>query len=108
MRFFKLNAMVLALIFSLLIEGIGLGVYRWASAFSPDTFEDTLCDLYVVVHMPAWKLMQMIYPQSQWPSVGASILFYIFALCECWLLTFAAIWMLRHFYRNSDDKSRAA
>src|SRR5208283_2457336 len=103
MRFSKLNTMVLALIFSLLIEGISLGVYRWASAFSPDTFEDTLCDLYVVVHMSAWKLMQMIFPQSQWPSVGASISFYIFALCECWLLTFAVIWILRHYCWRSDD-----
>jgi len=76
MRLLKLNTMLLALIFSLLIEGIGTGVYCWlASSFSPDTFADTLCDVYLVLHMPALKLMQMFYPASQWPGVGAHILF---------------------------------
>jgi hypothetical protein len=108
MRISKLNTVVLALICSLLIEGISIGVYRWASAFSPDTFEDTLCDLYLVVHMPALKFTQIFYPPSHWPGIGADILFYICALCECWILSFAVIWIFRHFYRRSDDKSRAA
>jgi hypothetical protein len=105
----KLNTLVLALVFCLLIEGISAGVNYWASAFSPDTFEDTLCDLYLVVHMPALKLTQIFYPPGHWWGIPAYILFYISALCECWLLTLAAIWILRHFYRRSDDnKSRAA
>jgi hypothetical protein len=108
MRFFKLNTMVLAFVFSLLIEGIGLGIYRWASDFSPDTYGGTFCDLYLVVHMPALKLTQMFYPPSHWPGVGAHILFYIFALCEYWILTFAVIWIFRHFYRRSHDNNKAA
>ena len=108
MRLFKLNTMVLALIFSLLIENISIGVYRWASAFGPDTFGDRLCDFYLVVHLPALKLTQIFYPPSHWPGIGAHILFYIFALCEFWILTIAVIWISRHFYRRSDDKSRAS
>jgi hypothetical protein len=101
MRISKLNTVVLALIFSVLVEGISIAVYRWASAFSPDTFEDTLCDLYLVVHMPALKLTQIFYPPGHWPGIGADILFYVFALCECWLLALAAIWSIRHFRRKS-------
>jgi len=107
MRFFKLNTMVLALIFSFLIEAISIGVYAWASAFSPDKFADTLCDLDRVIYMPALKLTQMFYPH-QWGGIGANILFYVSALCEVWVLTFAVIWMLRHFHRRANDKSRAA
>jgi hypothetical protein len=107
MCLFKLNTMILALIFSFFIEAISTRVYYWASTFSPDTFEGTLCDFFLVVHMPAVKLVQMFYPASQWPGVGAYFLFYVFAFCECWILTFAVIWILRRFYKRSDDKSRA-
>jgi hypothetical protein len=107
MRLVKLNTMILAFVFSLLIEGIGLGIYRWASAFSPDTIEDTFCDLYIVVHMPAVRLAQIFYPPSHWPDVGAHILFCIFALCECWIFTFDVIWIFCHFYRRSYDNNKA-
>jgi hypothetical protein len=108
MRLFKFNMMVLALIFSLLIEGISTGVYYWlGSSFGPGTLADKLCDLDLFVHRPAAKLTQIFYPASLWPGIGAHILFYIFALCECWLLTLAVIWILRHFYQRLDNKSRA-
>jgi len=109
MRLSKLNTMVLALICSLLFEGIGTGVYYWlGSSFNPSTFADRLCDLYLFIHSPAAKLTQVFYPASHWPGVGAHILFYIFALCECWSLMFAVIWILRHFYQRSDENSPAA
>jgi len=109
MRIFRLNAMVLALVFSLLIEGISDGLYRWlATSFSTPSLADKLCDLDLFIHKPAAKLAQMFYPPSHWPGVGAHILFYIFAVCEFWVLTFAAIKIFRHFYWSSDDKSRAA
>ena len=108
MRFFKLNAMVLALVFSLLIEVVSTGLYYWlATSFSIPSLASKLCDMDLFVHRPAAKLTQIFYP-NQWPGVGAHILFYIFALCEFWILAFAVIWMLRHFYQRSDDKSRAA
>jgi hypothetical protein len=108
MRLFKLNIIVLALIFSLFIEGVSTGVGYWLASFSPDTFEDTLYDLILLVHMPALKLMQMFYPTNHWPGVGAHILFYIFSVCEFWILSFAVVWIFRHFYRRSDDESRSA
>ena len=100
--------MVLALIFSLLIESVSTGVYYWlATSFSTPSFADNLCDLDLFIHRPAAKLAQIFYP-NQWPGVGAHILFYTFAVCELWILTFAVIWILRHFYRRPDDKKRAA
>ena len=109
MRLSKLNTLILELIFSLLIESIGTGVYCWlGSSFSPGTFADRLCDLYLFIHRPAAKLTQVFYPASHWPGAGARILFYTFALCECWILTVAVIWMLRQFYQRLNDKRPAA
>ena len=109
MRIFRLNAIVLALGISLLIEGISDGLYRWlATSFSTPSFADKLCDLDLFIHKPAAKLTQIFYPSSHWPGVGAHILFYILAVCEFWILTFAVIWIFRHFYWKPDDKSRAA
>ena len=109
MRLPKLNTVVLALIFSLLIEGINTGVYYWlATSFSPDTFVGKLCDLDLFLHRPAAGLTQMFYPTSQWPGVGAHILFYIFDFIEWWILMFAVIWTIRRFYQRFDDKRPAA
>lgn len=94
MRVPNLNTMILALIFSLLTEATGIRVYGWLStSFNPGTFASRLCDLYLFIHKPAVKLTQMFYPANQWPGVGAHILYYIFALCECWILTIAVIWI---------------
>jgi len=109
MRLFRLNAMVLALVFSVLIEGINTGLYYWlATSFSTPSFASTLCDVDLIIHRPAAKLAQLFYPPSHWPGVGAHILYYTFDLCECWILAFAVIWIFRHFYWRPDDKSRAA
>src|ERR1035437_1658297 len=109
MRLFRLNAMVLALVFSLLLEGISTGLYRWlATSFSTPSLADKLCDLDLFIHKPAVKLMQIFYPPNHWPGFGAHILFYIFAVCEFWILAFAVIWIFRHFHRRPDDKSRTA
>jgi hypothetical protein len=105
----KLNTMTLALIFSLPIEGIGTGVYYWlASSFSPGTFADRFCDLYLFIHKPATKLAQVFFPANHWPGVAAHIWFYIFALWECWILLFALIWILKRFYKRLDGKRPAA
>jgi hypothetical protein len=107
MRLLKLNTMVLALICSLLIESVGMGVYYWlGSTYGTGTFIEIWCGSYLFLHKPAIILTQIFFPANHWPGVGAHILFYTFALCECWIVTVAVIWSLRRFNLWSDEKNR--
>src|SRR5262245_37344898 len=108
MRLLRLNPLVLALIFSALIEGIGIAIYDWlGSTYGTGTFTDFWCGSFLFLHKPAAGLTKLFFPADQWPGIGAHIVFEVFSLIEWWIISLVSILIFRGLYRKFDERNRA-
>ena len=106
MRLLKLNPIVLALIFSVLIQGIGTIIYDWlASTYGYGAFTDFYAGSFLFLLKPAVQLTKLFFPADHWPGIGANIMFEAFSLCEWWIISLTGILIFRRLCRKFDERN---
>jgi hypothetical protein len=105
MRFFKLNTPILALVFSLVVEGLFIGAFQiWRDTGGVGPPSNLFNQLFEWFHLPARECLRHIPGQSmEWHLggfIGYSLLLLI-AVFQWWLIFFTVIWAVRHFTKKS-------
>ena len=106
MRFLRLSTPKLALIFSVVVEGLYFGAYEiFGTVTEFGTNTNFWSRSYFWFHIPAMIATDHLVPMGHGAvlldAIGF-IVYFSFAAFEWWLIFLAAIWMFRHFRRRYD------
>jgi hypothetical protein len=105
MRIFRFSTSRLALIFSVVIEGLYFAAYElFGTVTEFGTNTNFWSQSYFWFHLPAMSLTDHLVPMGQgvvFLDVIGSIVYFSFASLEWWPILFVAIWCFRHFRRKS-------
>jgi hypothetical protein len=104
MRFFKLNTPILALLLSLVAEGLFMAAFQiWRDQGGVGPPSNLFNWLFYWFHLFPKECLRHIPGQSmEWHFggfIGYSLLLLI-AVFQWWLIFFTAIWLVRHFTKK--------